>query len=86
MAQRQTSTTPRTGLAGTVGQTDITNPENPALRMPDPGDPVRNEWLKGLVMRRLRGGRKGTILSGLLRRMVGTQRTARTGEDTASTL
>lgn len=76
---------PGSGLLGTVGATpktpatDLTNPEAPALRMPDPGDAARREMLKGLLMTRLRGGRRSTIMSGALRSIMGTSRTASAG-------
>lgn len=64
------------GSPTTSPATDLTDPDAPPLRMPDPGDRVRQEMMRGLVMRRLRGGRMGTILTDLLRRRIGQSRTA----------
>lgn len=75
----------QTGLLNTVAgkpvsspATDLTDPDGPPLRMPDPFDPIRTEFMKSRTMRRLRGGRMATILSSMLRRRAGTERTAGT--------
>lgn len=49
--------------------------KEPALRMPDPNDPLKRELTKGLVARRQRGGRRGTILTQGLRSVLGQSRT-----------
>lgn len=71
----KTTTAPKTGVANTIAGQDLTNPTAPALAMPDPEDPVRNNWMRGLVSRRLRGGRHGTILTYALKKLMGTTRT-----------
>lgn len=76
MAKKNTAA-PKDGLLNTVANpTDITNPEAPALRMPDPNDPVRRVQIMSALMKKLRGGRQSTIMSEITRRLTGNRRTA----------
>ena len=73
----------RASLLGTVGgvtekpmMDGLTDPNAPTLRMPDPFDPARLEMMKSRTMRKLRGGRMATILTSMLKKRTGTERTS----------